>query len=127
MKSKKLLNVVMFGSLFFVALTSESALNASERGFFRTGRDVSKKMVFEHPYLTTIGSSFIGLDILTKAMRGGPLLWHVATLGTINHYDKNGVLNIRPIEWNVRSRSYGGMILGLAFYCAYQDYKNSQP
>src|SRR6266446_1324770 len=90
---KTLLNTVIFGSIFFVALTSENSLNASERGFFRTGREVSTTMLSEHPISTVVGSYYLGSDFIRSMIGKAPrYLLHLTVNDSTWNYYKDGQL-----------------------------------
>ena len=122
---KKLLNVAIFGSVFFIALA------ASDRGYLTKSKDVSKRMISEHPFLTGIGSSLIGLDLI-RSMRGKEPINYlkVKTPGGLFafNYFRNGQLiktyrSPGATRQLLRQRNLGAFLLG---YSAYKTYKNKR-
>jgi hypothetical protein len=118
---KKLLSVIIFGSVFFIAMT------ASDRGFLQTGKDVSKRMISEHPYLTGIGSAYIGLDFI-RSMRGqAPKYFMNVNYGNNTwSYFRDGqlmktVTTPRTSRVFGRQRNFGAMLLGYSFYKTYKN------
>jgi len=81
----------------------------------RIGKEASKEMVSNNPYLTTIGASLIVLDIV----RGG-ILYQLGTIDSYN-YTRNRIIKTRP--WGIRFRTLGAITLGFLFYPYYQNEK----